>query len=171
MISKIIRESVDYLGLKSNIYINSGITLFNLKKLRKDNKAFEFLNLTNIYKEKILDQNAKNYLLHPKIGRLPSKYAMFNFGDNSDIDAYINTLRTKIPKEEVEEALKNPTVIHTVICYRKIWDIHSTYQKGITTCAQRGDCSCKKYYDLWHSFANQTGYYEEIIKFTRTKNC
>ena len=50
-------EGVDYFGIKSNIYINSGITLFNLKKLRKDNKAFEFLNLTNIYKEKILDQN------------------------------------------------------------------------------------------------------------------
>ena len=96
---------------------------------------------------------------------------MFNFGDNSDIDVYINTLRTKIPKEEVEKALKNPTVIHTVICYPKIWDIHSTYQKRITTCAQRGDCSCKKYYDLWHSFVNQTDYYEEIIKFTRTKNC
>lgn len=59
MISKIIREGVDYLGIKSNIYINSGITLFNLKKLRKDNKAFEFLNLTNIYKEKILDQMQK----------------------------------------------------------------------------------------------------------------
>ena len=165
-----ISKGVDYLGLKSNIYINSGAILLNLKKMREDNKVLELLKLTDSNVTlKNVDQTAFNYLLYPKIGRLPSKYVVFNFEDKSDIIFYINCLRTKISLEEIEKALKNPTIIHHVICSPKPWSINSTYLKGASACTQRHNCSCKKYFDIWHSFANQTEYYEEISEFTGIK--
>ena len=165
-------DGVDHLGLHSEIYTNTGVLLYNLEKIRKDNKTIEIYNMANSneYRLKNEDQTVLNYLLHPKIGRLPSKYAIFNFEDSSDIEVYINNLRTKIPKEEVEEALKDPTIIHSVVCYPKLWNYNSVYQKAVSNCGQRGDCSCRKYFNLWHSFANQTDYYEEISNFTGVKN-
>ena len=160
-------NGVDYLGLKSKIFINTGAILLNLKKLREDNKVFELLNLTksNTYLFQV-DQTVFNYLLYPKIGRLPSKYVIFNFEDKSDIIVYINRLRTKIPIDEIEQAFKNPIIIHNVICHPKIWSINTVYQPGVSNCSQRHNCSCKKYFDLWHSFAKKTDYYQEISKFT-----
>ena len=52
-------NGVDYLGIKSEIYINAGAILLNLKKMREDNKTFELLNLTNSnIKLKLVDQTA-----------------------------------------------------------------------------------------------------------------
>lgn len=162
---------IDYLGLKSRIYINSGTILLNLRKMREDNKVLEILNFTRSnVKLKNVDQTVFNYLLYPKIGRLPSKYVIFNFEDKSDIEVYINHLRTKIPIKEVEDAFKNPTIIHNIICYPKVWFSNTVYTKGPSACAQRKNCSCKKYFDIWHYFAKKTDYYEEIVKFTLIKN-
>ena len=38
-------DSLDYLGIKSDRYINSGILLLNLDKIRKDNKHIEIINM------------------------------------------------------------------------------------------------------------------------------
>ena len=161
---------VDYLGIKSKIYINAGVILINLKKIREDNKTIELINMANsnmtLSNE---DQTIFNYVFYPKIGRLPSKYAIFNFEDKSDIKVYIKSLRTKIPYEEVKEAFKNPIIIHQVLCYPKPWYVNNVYTKAVTNCAKRRDCSCKKYFDIWHSFANHTDYYGEISKFTGIK--
>ena len=57
-----ISKGVDYLGLKSNIYINSGAILLNLKKMREDNKVLELLKLTDSNVTlKNVDQTAFNY--------------------------------------------------------------------------------------------------------------
>ena len=163
-------DDIDYLGIKSEIYINAGVTLFNLKKLKEDKKVYAFLNLTNSnIKLGSPDQTVINYLLYPKIGRLKSKYAIFNFDDVADIQVYLNHLRTKIPIEEVEEALKNPTIIHNVICYPKLWFVNTRKQSGLSACSKGVNCSCKKYFNLWHNFANQTDYYNEIARFTGVK--
>ena len=164
-------NNVDYLGIKSQIYINAGVILFNLKKIRDDKKVYEFLNLTNsdiLFKDP--DQTIINYVLHPKIGRIPSKYVIFNFEDKLDLAKYNNYLRTKIPIEELEEALKNPTIIHFILCKPKPWFIKTAYRLYFSACARRLNCSCKKYFDLWHSYAKQTDYYEIISKFTGVKN-
>ena len=166
----ILADGVDYLGLRSEIYINSGTILLNLKKLRDDNKIIEFMNLTDSNKQlKNVDQTVFNYVLHPKIGRLSSKYAMFNYEEKSDLLFYISRLRTKITLEEMEEAVKNPTIIHYVICWPKVWSAHAVSQTWVSTCAQRHNCSCQKEHDLWHSFAKQTDYYDEISSFTGDK--
>ena len=39
----VLNDGVDYLGLISDKYINAGVLLFNLDKIRKDNKCFEML--------------------------------------------------------------------------------------------------------------------------------
>ena len=66
---------IDHLGIKSNIYINCGVTLLNLKKLREDNKTVELFNVANTnIKLPNVDQTLLNYLLYPKIGRLPCKF-------------------------------------------------------------------------------------------------
>ena len=139
----------------------------NLKKMRDDKKIFEIINITNSNIElRNNDQTILNYLLYPKIGRLPSKYAIFNFEDKSDIEHYLSIIRNKIPKKELEEAFKNPIIIHSVLCTPKIWNIHSNYSKEFTKCVQRNNCSCIKYIKLWHSIAKKTDYYDEISNFT-----
>ena len=167
----ILANGVDYLGIKSEIYINSGTILLNLKKLRDDNKIIEFMNLTDSdIVLKNVDQTVFNYVLHPKIGRLSSKYAMFNYEEKSDFLFYISRLRAKITMEEIEEAVKNPTIIHYVICWPKVWSVNAVTQAWASACSQRHNCSCKKDHYLWHSFAKQTDYYDKIAIFSGVKN-
>ena len=162
---------IDYLGIKSNVYINSGVILLNCKKVREDNKTVELFNVANSNIKLInVDQSLLNYLLYPKIGRLPSKFGTQNFANRDDIELYLSKLRTKVPIEELEEGIKNPGIVHSCLCYPKLWSNKTIYTKGLSNCDKRHDCSCKKYFDLWHSFAKQTDYYEEIIKFTGTMN-
>ena len=157
---------IDHLVIKSNIYINCGVTLLNLKKLREDNKTLELFNVANTdIKLPNVDQTLLNYLLYPKIGRLPCKFGTWNFADRSDIELYLSKLRTKVPIEELEEGMKNPGVVHSVLCYPKIWS-----NQTITNCDNKPNCSCRKFFNIWHSFAKQKDYYEEIIKFTGTLN-
>ena len=61
-------------------------------------------------------QIAINYVLYPNIGRLPSKYGIYNFEDKNDFNAYYNLLRTKISMDELENALINPTIVHFILC-------------------------------------------------------
>ena len=166
----ILNDGIDYLGIKSEIYINAGVTLLNLKKLRDDKKVFEFLNLFESGKRlKNEDQTIINYLLHPKIGRLPCKFGMFNYEDDTDIKFYLEHIRTKVPFEEVKDALKNPSIIHNSICLPKPWYFNAVYQDWASACGQRHNCSCKKYVDIWHSIAKKTDYYYKILNFTKGK--
>ena len=166
----LISGALDYLGLKSTIYINDGVILINLKKIRKENKMVEIFNmLKNNIKLQHYEQTIYNYVFFPKIGRLPSKYVIFNFEDKSDINVYLSLLRTKIPIEELEEGFKNPVIIHHILCFPKIWSFKSKYYRIYTNCSRRKNCSCKKYINLWHSIAKKTRYYKEISKFTGVK--
>ena len=166
-----ISNGVDYLGIKSNKYINSGILLLNLNKIRKDNKFKELINITTNpnFELRKHDQTAINYIFYPKIGRLHSKYGRFNFEDKDDLIFYNQKLRTKIPMEELEDALKNTTIIHLVLCNPKAWSVSATYYREYTSCRQRQNCSCKKYHDLWHFYAQKTEYYKIIENFTNAQ--
>ena len=167
----VIPNAVDYLGINSTKYINAGVILLDLEKIIKDNKTKEIIDLTTNtdFKLNNYDQTVINYLFYPKIGRLPSKYGLFNFGDKNDLIKYNNIIRTKIPIEELEDALNNPGVVHLVLCWPKAWLITSNYRICYTRCTERNDCRCKKYFDLWHFYANKTEYYERIASFTGVK--
>ena len=160
-------SGIDHFGTKSKIYINAGVIILNLEKIRKDNKIYDLLNLTNgQYYLPSNDQTIINYVFYPKIGIMPSKYNIFNFNDELDIKIYYNIIRTKINITELKEAFKDPTTIHHVLCWPKMWSIHHKYVNGFSAAKKRNNYSCEKYYNLWHSFAKKTNYYNQILNFT-----
>ena len=66
-------------GIYSDIYINSGTLLFNLKKIRDDKITDKSLKLVFKKFKKLYfgDQDIINIGYHPKLGLLPLKYAFF----------------------------------------------------------------------------------------------
>ena len=137
----------------------------NLEKIRNDKKYYDLINITKKVRLNKEDQTAINYIFYPDIGFLPSKYNIFNFNDISDIRVYRKYIRMEINISEIEEALKEPTIIHHVICYPKMYTRHSVFIKPVSSCEQRENCSCKKFHDILLSFANKTDYYQDILKF------
>lgn len=91
----VLSDGVDYLGLKSDKYINAGVLLLNLDLIRKKKKYFELLYMTkNNNKLNNHDQTIINYIFYPNIGILPSKYGIFNFDSIFDIKyIYLKTIR------------------------------------------------------------------------------
>jgi lipopolysaccharide biosynthesis glycosyltransferase len=161
-----IAHGIDSLGIKSEKVINGGVLLLNLDKIRKDNKIYDLINIAyNGTHLPCNDQSLLNYVFYPKIGILPYKFSIFNFEDDLDIKKYLTHLRTKIDINEVKEAFKDPTVIHGVLCWPKMWSIHHRYYV-FSAANERNNYSCEKYYNLWHSYANKTDYYKEIIFFS-----
>ena len=160
---------VDYLGIKSEKYINAGVILLNLEKIRKDKIYYKIFNMTNSnIKLENNDQTVLNYALYPKIGIIPYKYIIFDFHHEEDVEAYSVDLRTKINISEIIESMEDPTIIHYILCRPKLWNGKSKYY--LKKCKERKDCSCIKSQKLWYSYANKTGYYKEIIEFYKIKN-
>ena len=152
------------MGIKANNWINSGVILLNLKKIRNENKCLDLLNITSIgINWKHVDNTVINYVLYPYIGKLPAKYGIWNFFDKQDIEKYSKFLRQKINISEMEEARQNPGVIHNVLCNPKPWHFKSNYMQSETACEKRNDCSCIKFHNLWHYYAKRTDFYEEIL--------
>ena len=163
----IISNELDYLGVYSQRYINSGVLLFNLKKVREDNminKIIDSINNETLILHKN-DQTLLNYLFYPKIDKLPIKFGLFNFEGKSDFGPYLFNIRTKIDVNELEDAINHPVIIHNCLCVPKIWYPNPIYINFFTDCDKRGNCSCIKYHNLWHSFANKTKFYNEILQY------
>ena len=162
----VISDGVDFLGIKSEKYINDGIILLNLEKIRNDNKIYDLINFSNgninLPKD---EQTVINYVFYPKIGLLPTKFGIWNFSDKKDIKIFVSYLRTKYDIKELEESFLNPSIIHSVLCWPKIWIKTSQYSKKLTTCKKRGNCFCEKYHNLWYYYAKKTDYYENITKY------
>lgn len=159
-------DGVDFLGVKSEKYINCGVILINLDKIRQDKRIYDCIDVFN---KNIslpdVDQTLINYVFYPKIGIMPSKYITFNFYDEQDIRFYHSKLRTNVDISELINSLDNTTIIHFLLCYPKIWDFESKYKSSMSKCEERKDCSCSKFHDLWYSYANKTLYYNDIYKF------
>ena len=161
-------DDLELLGVKHDYSINAGVTLFNFKKMLEDNKVLELINLCFSDKQlKYVDQTAINYILYPKIGKLPSKFGLWNFEDELDIYHYHNLSRGDTSVDELKEALKSPGIIHFILCAPKAWYSSSHYEKWKTACEKRNNCSCIKYRNLWHSFANKTDYYEQFERLSK----
>jgi lipopolysaccharide biosynthesis glycosyltransferase len=120
-------NGVDYLGLKSEKYINAGVILINLEKIRKDKKYYDLINITKYEYLKNHDQTVLNYVLYPKIGIIPNKYISFNFHDKLDIEFYAKLLRQKLDVKELVKLYKDPTIIHYCLCSPKIWIPRTEY--------------------------------------------
>ena len=155
---------LDYLGIKANNWINAGVLLLNLKKIREDNKCFDLLNITKSGIElRHEDNTVINYVFYPKIGQLPLKYGIWNFLDILDINKYSNSVRQKINISEYMETIKDPGLLHILLCSPKPWNFNTAYKKRSSACLIRNNCSCQKFHNLWHFYAKKTDYYHDIV--------
>lgn len=89
--------------------------------------------------------------------------------DILDIQKYSKHLRQKINISKYEESIKDPGIIHNVLCSPKPWHFNSKFIKKNTACEKRKDCNCDKFHNLWHFYAKKTNYYHEIINFLNKK--
>ena len=168
----ILSGAVDYLGLKSEKYINAGIILINLEKIRKDRKHYELLYMALNHKNlKHHDQTIINYVLYPNIGLLPYKYGIFNYPTLFDIKyIYLKNIRQNLDLTELKEALKDPTIMHFVLCYPKVWLENSKFNGVSTRTGTLYNSKCEKFHKIWMDYAKISPYFKEIKKKYRIKN-
>ena len=145
-------------GLFPKKYINGGVLLLNINKIRNDNKDFELIDFTlkNAKKLFFLEQDSMNIIFYKKIGLLPLKYGVYLFGNITNFkEAYEYKLRVELNLTELEEAIENPSIIHLCCCNPKVW-FKKTKQEN------HFNHICKKYQKLFYFYANKTKYYNEI---------
>ena len=167
----ILSNGVDYLGLKSEKYINSGVLLINLDLIRKHQKYYEILYMyKNNKKLENNDQTIINYVFYPNIGILPSKFGIFNFDSIIDIKyLYLKSIRQKINFSELIEAFKHPFLMHYVLCNPKVWNSNTLFTRKQSRNGTIYKASCKKYNSIWMEYARNTTFFSEIIKYYRLK--
>ena len=94
-------------------YINAGVTLWNLEQIRLDSMDLKLLELAhNDYDS--MDQDIINLAFQGRIKILPLKYnLMTKYTElfNADETIY-EKFKNIYPKEEIIDAVNNPTVIH-----------------------------------------------------------
>ena len=167
----ILNYGVDYLGLISEKYINAGVLLINLAKIRNDNKCYEMLYMAkynnNLHNN---DQTIINFILYPNIGLLPFKYGIFNFDSIFDIKyLYMNRIRQKLNLSELIRAFNNPSIMHYTLCVPKIWYSDSKFVNKYTRSGTINKLTCKKYHNIWIEYSKKTSFYKEIVKFYKIK--
>lgn len=134
-------------GLSDDEYVCDGVMVVNLKKLREDNMVSKFKSFIEQYNDKLIqhDQTVINAVCYGKIGILPPRFGMFNYGKKGPIIRdYVDRLtsKNKYTYEEMENALNNLVVLH---CVCKPW--------------QEAGCS---FADTWWEYARKTDFYKEI---------
>ena len=161
----------DYLGLKSEKYINAGVLLINLEKIRKDNKYYEILYMYKTFKKlNNNDQTIINYVLYPNIGKLPPKYGIFNFNSIFDIKyLYLKKVRQNVNLTEIINAFKDPVIIHYILCNPKVWYTNSKFVTKYTRDGTIKKLKCQKYHSIWIEYAKNTSFFDEITKFYKIK--
>ena len=139
-------ELLEY-GLYSDMYINSGILLMNLKSLRINAIENELIELCNTEMLNHHDQTAINLVCSGHLEKLPIKFAIFKFESFSDLINYNNEQKKKYrySEEELKEAYHSPVNLHYA-GFDKPWN-----HKGI------------KFEEYWWYYAKISDFYEEIL--------
>lgn len=149
----------------SERYINDGVILLNLKKIRNDKKAYDLLNMTmNNTKLKKHDQTVINKVFYPKIGLIPFKYGIWNFQNKFDLIDYMKRLKLELNITQLEEALKDPGIMHNVRGWPKIWNKIYKYRYIKINGKLQKNYYFQEHYKMWHHYAKKTDYYNEMRK-------
>lgn len=152
-------EVLNKFGIHAINYINGGVLLFNLEKIRNESKISDLIECTFKYNDKLeyLEQDSINLIFHPKIGLLPLKYGLYLFGNLTNFDKYIkNKLRFYINRKELKDSINAPSIIHFSGCYPKIWNY-------ITLSGYFTNETCLKIQKDFYFYANKTNYYLTIF--------
>jgi len=147
-------KKAEQYGIKTYLYITSGVLLINLKEMRKENitqKFFEFMenNKNNLIQE---DQTVINIVLHGRIGLLPPKFGMWSFLNRESV-LYHNHYENKTlgiqayNDEEILKTWKFPSILHYVRA--KPWKKKSYYTH-------------KLFHEKWWEYANKSNEFENI---------
>lgn len=125
-------------------YINSGVMLLNLKKMREDNLEKKFRALSK-HRFPYHDQDVINSVCYKKIYHLPFKYNMLMSYDIYNNNAYKTSLISKcFSKKDWDEGRKHPVIIHYHVG-NKPWFSRRT-----------------RLADRWWKYANKSGFIKEI---------
>lgn len=131
-------------------YINTGVTLMNLKLMRETGLKDKINYFIEKYHSKerlglFHDQDALNYACYNKICFLPLRYnVMQHYVNKSGKE---NALKETYAAKDLQEAYENPTIIH-YSSHKKPW------KKGCTGISRARE---------WWEYAKKTPYYEEIL--------
>ena len=140
------------------IYINAGVLLININKIRRDNKDFELIDFTRKYSKRLffLEQDGINFVYYKKMGLLPLKYGVYLYGNITNFKKkYLYKLKIKINLNELKKAIDDPSIVHLCCCNPKVW-----YRK--TKHENKFNHICKRYQREFYFYANKTKYYDNI---------
>ena len=140
------------------IYINAGVLLININKIRRDNKDFELIDFTRKYSKRLffLEQDGINFVYYKKMGLLPLKYGVYLYGNITNFKKkYLYKLKIKIDLNELKKAIDDPSIVHLCCCNPKVW-----YRK--TKHENKFNHICKRYQREFYFYANKTKYYDNI---------
>lgn len=119
------RQYKENIGLnKDDIYINAGVLLINLNKMRQKDISKEIETFFNKYEKTMFfaDQDVLNGILRGKVGVLHPKYDVmtllyaYSYSDIKQLRRPTNYYS----KELVEEAVNRPAIIHFTTCMTNI---------------------------------------------------
>ena len=148
---------MDSYGINVTNYINGGCLLFNIEKIRKDQKDVDLLQFTlkNNSVLRFREQDSINYIFYPNVGLLPLKFGIYMIGSKGVLRSLMKSSRSKVNMTEAYEALDDPGLVHFSCCWPKVWT------KGSKNLF-RNDEICLKYQKEFYYYAKKTQYYSEI---------
>jgi lipopolysaccharide biosynthesis glycosyltransferase len=114
---------------KSDEFINDGIVLMNLKKLREFNAKDKFLKCIQDFEGSppVLSEGVINKVCRGKIKRIHPKYNFMSGFIGYKHDKNVN-FDTYYPKYTLEEALNKPVIIHFLSAFfNRPWDVNCTH--------------------------------------------
>jgi lipopolysaccharide biosynthesis glycosyltransferase len=153
-------------NIKLKVLINVGVILFNIRKIRKDNKDIELLYfiMKNSKKLKYPEQDSMNIVFNPNIGILPYSYGMRIIDSLNTYKKYCEPAYIiKYSINEIKNALLNPAIVHLVYCSPKIWN-------RLTKSRFKNDTICFKYQKQFYFYAKKTKYFSKIYDKLYKKN-
>ena len=151
---------IDKFVKNATYYINGGVILFNLKKIRNDKKDFELVRFTIKYNRNLffLEQDSINIVFFQKIWLLPLKYGIYLYGNIESFEKKIQyRIRFKLNRTEIINAIDEPSIVHFSSCLPKIWYKDSRNIFGV-------DNICKRFHKEFYFYANKTNNFSEIYK-------
>ena len=144
-------------GIRSKKYINGGVLLINMKKIREDGKDLELINFTIKKGNKLffLEQDAINYVYFNKTGLLPLKYGIYLYGNIFQFQKSYGRKIAKVDIKEMKKAIEDPSIVHLCCCNPKVWFKKTKHEK-------RYNHICQRFQKEFYYYANKTKYYDII---------
>ena len=149
-------RDLSYLGINVKNYINTGVMLFNLVELRRDDIPQKMEKFLIKYNFRLLFpvNDSINTVCHERNGYFSPEYVQWGFCNEHLVNKYIEELQIKVDKNEVLKAYKDPYIYHMIGYKYKPWNGIPNY-KG-TVCID----PIARFYEM----AKKTDYYYDIIE-------